>query len=88
MKKEFEFHWDFVFDRWELLAKGLGMTLWISFLGMIVALALGLLIALMRMSKFKPFNSICSSLYQYFSSHSSFRVHHLDVLRLAHRFRD
>lgn len=56
MKKDFEFHWDFVFDRWELLAKGLGMTLWVSFLGMIVALVLGLLIALMRMSKFKPFN--------------------------------
>ena len=56
MKKDFEFHWDFVFDRWELLAKGLGMTLWVSLLGMIVALVLGLLIALMRMSKFKPFN--------------------------------
>jgi His/Glu/Gln/Arg/opine family amino acid ABC transporter permease subunit len=56
MKKEFEFRWDFVFDRWELLAKGLAMTLWISLLGMTVALALGLLIALMRMSKFKPFN--------------------------------
>lgn len=56
MKKEFEFRWDFVFDRWDLLAKGLGMTLWISLLGMVVALALGLLIALMRMSKFKPFN--------------------------------
>ena len=56
MKRDFEFHWDFVFDRWELLAKGLGMTLWVSFLGMIVALVLGLLIALMRMSKFKPFN--------------------------------
>ena len=56
MKKDFEFQWDFVFDRWELLAKGLGMTLWVSLLGMIVALVLGLLIALMRMSKFKPFN--------------------------------
>jgi His/Glu/Gln/Arg/opine family amino acid ABC transporter permease subunit len=56
MRKEFEFRWDFVFDRWDLLAKGLGMTLWISLLGMGVALVLGLLIAFMRMSKFKPFN--------------------------------
>lgn len=54
MKREFEFRWDFVFDRWELLGKGLGMTLYVSLLGMILALALGLLIANMRMSKFAP----------------------------------
>lgn len=54
MKREFEFRWDFVFDRWELLVKGLGMTLYVSLLGMILALALGLLIANMRMSKFAP----------------------------------
>jgi len=56
MKKDFEFHWEYVFDRWELLANGLRMTLYVSFLGMVLALALGLLIALMRMSKFRPFN--------------------------------
>ena len=55
MKRQFEFRWDFVFDRWELLAKGLGMTLYISALGMVLALALGLLIAFMRMSRFAPF---------------------------------
>lgn len=54
MKKEFQFRWDFVFDRWELLGKGLGMTLYVSLLGMILALALGLLIANMRMSRFAP----------------------------------
>lgn len=54
MKREFEFRWDFVFDRWELLVKGLGMTLYVSLLGMILALVLGLLIANMRMSKFAP----------------------------------
>lgn len=54
MKKEFQFRWDFVIDRWEILVKGLGMTLYVSFLGMVLALGLGLLIALMRMSKFAP----------------------------------
>ena len=54
MKPDFKFRWDFVFDRWDLLAEGLTTTLYVSLLGMIVALILGLLIALLRMSKFAP----------------------------------
>lgn len=54
MKPNFEFKWDYVFDRWELFAKGLGMTLWISLLGIVLALPLGLLIGQLRMSKFTP----------------------------------
>ncbi|MBE7554946.1 MAG: amino acid ABC transporter permease [Anaerolineales bacterium] len=61
MKRQFEFRWDFVYDRWELLAKGLGMTLYVSFLGMILALALGLLIAMLRMSKFAPLRWIAQA---------------------------
>lgn len=53
MKPNFQFRWDFVFDRWELLAEGLTTTLYVSLLGMIVALILGLVIALLRMSKFR-----------------------------------
>jgi His/Glu/Gln/Arg/opine family amino acid ABC transporter permease subunit len=56
MKKPFEFRWEYVFDRWDLLASGLRMTLYLSFVGMVLALALGLLIAFLRMSKFRPFN--------------------------------
>lgn len=50
----FEFRWDFVTSRWELLASGLGITLYVSILSMALALLLGLIIALLRMSKLRP----------------------------------
>jgi His/Glu/Gln/Arg/opine family amino acid ABC transporter permease subunit len=56
MKREFQLDWSYVIDRSPLLIKGLGMTLMVSFLGMAVALVLGLLIAFMRMSKYRPLN--------------------------------
>ena len=50
----FEFRWDFVTSRWELLASGLGITLYVSVISMALALVLGLIIALIRMSKHRP----------------------------------
>lgn len=56
MKKEFHLDWSYVIDRYPLLLKGLGMTVLISIMGMLLALVLGLLIASMRMSKYRPLN--------------------------------
>lgn len=49
----FQFRWHFVIDRWELLASGLWITIYVSIISMALALLLGLIIALLRMSKFQ-----------------------------------
>ena len=50
---KFGFRWDYVVSRWEFLASGLGITLFVATVSMVLALVLGLPIALMRMSRFK-----------------------------------
>jgi His/Glu/Gln/Arg/opine family amino acid ABC transporter permease subunit len=54
MKPNFEWEWGYVIDRWPLLVRGLMMTIYISVMGMLLALVLGLVVALMRMSKIAP----------------------------------
>ena len=41
-------------ERWKMLLNGLGTTLTISLIAVIIGVALGMLLALMRLSKFKP----------------------------------
>ncbi len=43
-------------DRWKLLLGGLSTTLIVSGLAVVLGIALGVLLALMRLSKFKPFS--------------------------------
>jgi len=51
---EYQFHFE-VFDTyWTWIAKGLGMTLYISIVAMFFALIIGLIVALIRLSKIKP----------------------------------
>jgi len=47
----FNFRWDYVTSRWELLAQGLSITIYVSIISMALALLLGLIIALLRISK-------------------------------------
>ena len=50
----YEFHFE-VFDKyWTWIASGLGLTLYISVMGMFFALITGLLVALARISKSLP----------------------------------
>ncbi|MDR7544924.1 MAG: amino acid ABC transporter permease [Armatimonadota bacterium] len=46
----FEFHWDAVLQRWDWLATGLLMNVYISASSMILALVIGLVIAVLRMA--------------------------------------
>ncbi len=62
MTRKFEFRWDFVLQRWDWLATGLLMTLYITAAAMAIALVLGLAIALLRMARFRPI-SLCAQLY-------------------------
>ena len=54
MDPHFEFRWDVVAQRWDWLASGLGITVYLTVVSMAVALVLGLIIALLRMAKFRP----------------------------------
>ena len=47
----YEFHWEVISTYWTWIAKGLGLTLYISILSMVFALITGLLVALFRISK-------------------------------------
>jgi His/Glu/Gln/Arg/opine family amino acid ABC transporter permease subunit len=58
----FEFRWDVVAQRWDWLASGLGITVYLTVISMAVALVLGLIIALLRMAKFRPV-SLAAQLY-------------------------
>ncbi len=62
MTRRFEFRWDFVLQRWDWLATGLLMTLYITAVAMAIALVLGLAIALLRMARFRPI-SLFAQLY-------------------------
>ncbi len=48
------FKWDVVFDNQELLLKGLRNTVWLAVLSMSFSIVFGLLLAIMRLSRFKP----------------------------------
>ncbi len=48
------FKWDVVFDNQELLLKGLRNTVWLAILSMSFSIVFGLLLAIMRLSRFKP----------------------------------
>jgi His/Glu/Gln/Arg/opine family amino acid ABC transporter permease subunit len=50
----YDFQWDAVFSNGDLLRRGLRNTLWIAGLSMVLATALGLLLALMRTSRWAP----------------------------------
>lgn len=55
----YEFNRTFIVDnRWKMFASGLGNTLTIWFFAVLLGLAIGTLIAFMKLSKFKPFNWI------------------------------
>jgi len=58
----FEFRWDMVAQRWDWLATGLGMTVYLTVVSMAVALVFGLILALFRMAKFRPL-SLAAQLY-------------------------
>jgi His/Glu/Gln/Arg/opine family amino acid ABC transporter permease subunit len=49
----FDFKWDYVVSRWDLLAQGLTITIYVSIISMVLALILGLIVALLRMSKYR-----------------------------------
>ncbi len=51
MNTRFEFRWDFVTQRWPVLWAGLQMTIYITVVAMALALVLGLIVALCRMSR-------------------------------------
>ena len=56
------FHRNFVeADRWRLMLGGLGVTLQVSCMAVILGIALGVLLAFMRLSTFKPFSSIAGA---------------------------
>ncbi len=50
----YEFHFEIVFEQWQWIARGLGVTLYIATISMALALALGLFIALCSLSRFPP----------------------------------
>ena len=62
----YEFHFE-VFDKyWTWIASGLGLTLYISVLGMFFALILGLLVALARISKSLPLSLFGRAYIEFF----------------------
>lgn len=57
-----EFKWDVVFDNQDLLLEGLRNTVWIAIVSMSISVVLGLVLAMMRISKFRVISWI-GSLY-------------------------
>jgi len=56
------FHRNFLeADRWKLMLGGLGVTLQVSCMAVILGIALGVLLAFMRLSTFKPISSIAGA---------------------------
>jgi len=54
------FDWGVISDNQDLLLRGLRKTVWLSVVSMSFALVFGLLLAMMRMSRFKPLSWIAS----------------------------
>jgi His/Glu/Gln/Arg/opine family amino acid ABC transporter permease subunit len=62
----YEFHFEVVLQQWRWIARGLGMTLYISTLSMTLALVLGLVIALCGLSAFRPLRALAHVYVQVF----------------------
>jgi len=60
VKPSYDFDWGAVFDNRDLLRTALKNTLWIAAVSMVLATALGLLLALLRTSRFSPVRGIAS----------------------------
>ena len=60
MKPSYDFDWGAVFDNRDLLRTALKNTLWIAAVSMVLATVLGLLLALLRTSRFSPVRGIAS----------------------------
>jgi His/Glu/Gln/Arg/opine family amino acid ABC transporter permease subunit len=62
----YDFQFDVVFSQWRWIAAGLGMTLLISVVSMVLALGLGLVVALMSLSRLGPVRWIADAYVQIF----------------------
>jgi len=60
VKPSYDFDWGAVFDNRDLLRTALKNTLWIAAVSMVLATVLGLLLALLRTSRFSPVRGIAS----------------------------
>jgi len=63
---EYQFHFDVFETYWTWLAKGLGMTLYVSIVAMFFALIIGLLVALLRLSKIKALSWVGQAYIEFF----------------------
>ncbi len=63
---EYQFHFEVFETYWPWIAKGLGMTLYISIIAMFFALIIGLIVALIRLSKLKPVALIGRAYIEFF----------------------
>lgn len=63
---EYQFHFEVFETYWPWIAKGLGMTLYISIVAMFFALIIGLIVALVRLSKLKPVALIGRAYIEFF----------------------
>jgi His/Glu/Gln/Arg/opine family amino acid ABC transporter permease subunit len=62
----FEFKWNVLSRYQDLLLQGTLMTIWLAVAGMALALVLGLIVALMRRSRFKPVSMFADAYIQVF----------------------
>lgn len=62
----YEFHFEVVLQQWQWIARGLGMTLYISTVSMVLALVLGLVIALCSLSSLAPLRALAHVYVQVF----------------------
>ena len=63
---EYQFHFEVFRTYWPWIAKGLGMTLYISIIAMAFALILGLIFALLRLSKIKVLSIFGQAYIEFF----------------------
>jgi His/Glu/Gln/Arg/opine family amino acid ABC transporter permease subunit len=62
----YDFQFDVVFSQWRWIAAGLGMTLFISVVSMVLALGVGLVVALMSLSRLGPVRWMADAYVQIF----------------------
>jgi His/Glu/Gln/Arg/opine family amino acid ABC transporter permease subunit len=63
---EYQFHFEVFKTYWPWIAKGVAMTLYISIIAMFFALLIGLIVALIRLSKHKPVALIGRAYIEFF----------------------
>ncbi|MBV9866118.1 MAG: ABC transporter permease subunit [Abitibacteriaceae bacterium] len=56
----FSIRWDLLRSTWPLLLRGALMTLWITFLGLLLGVPLGLIVALSRLSTLRPLSLLAT----------------------------